>query len=567
MPKMGPLLIAPSGTLVDQETYLAPTAQLLNGASNKNPETNIRDLIRVIHYATHDSSVTGLVLQLDHLQGGGISKMQELGAVIEKFKEAGKPVIAFSDNYSQQQYFLASYADKIYMHDLGSVLIQGFGLYRTYYKDALDKLAVNFRVFKVGNFKDFVEPYTRNSMSEASRQHNGLWLNQLWQAYTQQVETQRKLEPGDLNNLINNLPERLSAVQGDMAKLALKERLVDFIGSRVEYEQSIAELFGASDDAPFLNIPYGLYKKNVLKNPLSPDGDIGLIVASGTILDGHQPAGTIGGDSLSELIRSARKDKNIKALVLRIDSGGGSAFASEIIRHELQATRDQGIPVVVSMGSVAASGGYWMAMAADEVWATPNTITGSIGVFSLLPIIDKSMEKLGLHSDGFGTTKLAGALRIDRPLSQEAAQAYQSGVESIYQRFITLVANSRNSSAEAVHEVAQGRVWTGSKAKELGLVDELGFLSDAVASAASKAGISNFKVKHIQKPLTPQEQLMRQILQQAETAGLRELLTQWSGLPPQALQALNWIQSQTQHLSTLQTPKAAYALCLACIAP
>ena len=568
LPEQAPLLLRPSGILVDQYSYTSPSARLMNVGNEGPMETLVRDVVDTIDYAARDSRITGLLLQLDKLDGGGLSKLQEIGEAIERFRAEGKPVIALADSYSQQQYFLASYADEIHLNDMGSLVLTGMGLYRNYFKDALDKLAVSFHVFKVGEFKDFVEPYTRNDMSESSREHNRLWLDSLWQVYTDQVEQRRQLEPGSLTLFINNMGDRLQATQGDTAQLALQHRLVDQVSSRLTRTSELIERFGAPSDDPesVQYIDADAYNRARLGSSHAQTGNIALIVASGTILDGHHPEGTIGGDSLSELIRKARQDDAIKAVVLRVDSGGGSAFASEIIRQELQRVRDAGKPIIVSMGGVAASGGYWIAMAADEIWATPTTITGSIGVFGLFPSLEKTFDKLGIHTDGIGTTELASAMRLDTPLPEEAAQVLQLGVEHVYHRFLHIVAANRNSDPAAINEIAQGRVWTAIKAQELGLVDEIGYLDDALAAAAQLAGLDDYQVKLIERDLSPQEQLIRRLL------GSESAQSAWHSATNAMGGEFAWLQQLTRSLpkevTTLLSGKTptVYALCLECAA-
>lgn len=566
LPDRAPLLLAPSGVLVDQYSYVSPGASLMAMGDETQPETLVRELVDTINRAAGDERITGLLLQLDDLQGGGISKMQEIGQALERFRAAGKPVLAMADNYGQQQYFLASYADEIFLHDMGSVALTGMGFYRQYFKDALDKLSISFHVFKVGEFKDFVEPFTRDNMSDASREHNRQWLDALWYSYTEQVERRRKLEPGSLNQLLNALPERLVEVQNDPAQLALQLGLVDRLTSRQARNRVLIERFGAMADEPEipLHISADDYQDRSEKQ-FKKQGELALIVASGTIMDGEQPEGTIGGDSLAALIREARQDESVKALVLRVDSGGGSAFASEIIRQELQLIRDAGKPLVVSMGSVAASGGYWIAMSADEVWATPSTITGSIGVFGLLPNLAAGLDKLGVHTDGFGTTDLASGLRPDVPLAPEVAQVAQQGVEHIYTRFLQLVAENRGTQPEQIHPVAQGRVWTGAKALELGLVDQLGYLEDALAAAAARAGLEEYEVRLIERELPPEEQLLRELLGNAAVSSrLGGWVRQLHGPETRLLlEAGQFIRQQTPQIPA---KAATYAWCLECSA-
>lgn len=568
LPDQAPLLLSPSGILVDQYSYVSPGASLMAMGGDGQPETLVRELVETVNRAAKDERITGLLLALDDLQGGGISKMQEVGQALERFRAAGKPVVAIADTYGQQQYFLASYADEIYLHDMGGVALTGFGFYRQYFKEALDKLSIGFHVFKVGEFKDFVEPFTRNGMSDASREHNRQWLDTLWFTYTEQVERRRKLEPGSLTLMVNQMAERLADVQGNPAQLALQQGLVDHIGSRQARNRALIERFGAKEDEPetVLHITADEYNHSSLEQRLNNEGNIALIVASGIILDGEQPEGTVGGDSVAHLIRKARQDEAIKALVLRVDSGGGSAFASEIIRQELELTRTAGKPIVVSMGGMAASGGYWVAMSSDEIWATPSTITGSIGVFGLLPNLTAGLNKLGIHTDGFGTTNLASAMRPDLPLAPEVAAVTQQGIDHIYTRFLQLVADNRGTQPDQIHPVAQGRVWIGAKALELGLVDQLGYLEDAVAAAAARAGLEDYKVRLIERELTPQEQFLRQLMgQSAIQNGVAALVDRFLGTESKLL--LNMGEMLRDQTAKFPTKGTTYAWCVECLAP
>jgi protease IV len=540
LPDTAPLHLTLEGVLVDQLTSADPLQSLM-GAAEPHNETDVAQVVRVIDAAATDPRINALVLQLDYMADSGSSKIAEVAEALKRFKAQQKPIIAYADYYTQQQYFLAAHANEIYVNDMGGIMLTGYGLYRNYFKDAADKLLVNVHIFKVGTFKDFVEPYTRNDMSEASRQHNNEWLQELWSFYVQRVETQRALESGSLDRFIRSLSEGLAEHKNDPAQLALAYKLVDKVVSRVALNKAFVERFGADeeDSNRFRQVSFTRYwqELSAQDNPMEP-GNIGLIVASGTILDGEQPEGRIGGDSLSALLRKAREDKDIKALVVRIDSGGGSAFASELIRQEMQAVRDAGKPVLVSMGSVAASGGYWMAMAADQVWATPVTITGSIGVFGLFPSLEKTLEKLGVHTDGIATHTTAGAFRPDRALDPTVAKIAQQTVEGTYQRFLTLVAQARKKQTEDVDALAQGRVWTGSRAQALGLVDHLGYLNDVVAAAAQLAQIESPKIKPIERELSPKDKIIRDLLKQAQLPSLLadsnwlRTLNQWENFLP-----------------------------------
>ena len=520
IPNKSALVIAPSGILVDQSSY-NPTILDALGATGEQPsETLVRDIVNAIHIARDDDQITGIILRLDYLQQGGMSKIEEIGQALRYFQESNKPVIAYADAFTQQSYFLASYADEIYVNPMGSLYITGFGVFRNYYKNASDKLALKFHVFRVGEFKDAVEPFIRDNMSDASREHISAWLNNLWQRYTESIENRRKLDSGTVETYISRLHSDVASFEGDSAQLALESGLVDGILSRTKIKDKLIEMFGSVDDGKTVDaLGMHAYLNNpTLPKPEASENKIGLIVAAGTIYDGHQPEGSIGSETLGALIRQARNDDSLNALVLRVDSGGGSAFASEVIREELALTREQGLPIYISMGSVAASGGYWIATPADEIWATPTTLTGSIGVFGLIPNFSGTMEKIGVSSDGVATSPLADAFNFEREMSPEAKIVIQSSVENIYKRFITLVATSREQTREDIHNIAQGRVWFGEKALELGLVDNLGSLQDVFTAAAHQQNLDNYEIKVVTRELSPKEQFIRAIMEQSESS-------------------------------------------------
>ena len=567
LPDKAALRLALGGVLVDEKTRIPPLAELMNPDDPIDSETLVSDLIEAIDKAATDDRITSLVLELDYLLGGGISKMEEIGVAIEQFKTSGKPVIAVGDNYSQQQYFLASFADEIYLNPMGTVLLTGFGAYPTYMKDALDKLKISVNIFRVGSYKDAIEPFTRNNMSAASREHTAEWLNSLWDVYTSRVETSRNLPADAIDDYANNFASKLAASNGDTAALALETGLVDHIATRPEILNRLQGIAG-KDNGGYQYIDYKRYlgANRALpiaaaepKQPQTPT--IGVIVAKGTIIDGFGRDGSIGSDDFSALLQQAREE-NPAALVIRIDSPGGSAFAAEVIRNEIEITRNQGIPVVVSMGSVAASGGYWIATAANEIWATPTTITGSIGVFGVIPTFENSLQSLGIHSDGVGTTQLADFYQLDRPMSDAAKTIVQLSVENIYQQFLQLVADSRNSTPATIHTVAQGRVWTGEKAKELGLVDKLGNMEDAITAAAKLADLNEFEVRKIRPPLSFQEQFLEALSQSETATSFFGLAQNWL---PQALKSTaQRIDNSMQMLSTMNDPRGLYLQCFEC---
>lgn len=567
LPEKAPLYLQPSGVLVEERTFTDPLTQFLEQSQPYDAETPVRDLTDAIRHAKDDSRITGLVLDLNHLAGGGISKLANVGQAIADFRTSGKPVIAIADNYSQEQYYLASFADEIQLNPMGGVMLTGFGYFGSYFKGAADKLKINFHIFRAGQFKSAVEPFTRNDMSPQARENALAWIGDLWRNYTQSVEEQRKLSPGTLDGLINTLPTALAQHQGDLASLALQAKLVDKIASRPQMSAALAERFGSDEDG-FFRIHHKEYLGHLRLPHLKASepveqGNIGVIIASGTILDGEQMEGSIGGDSLSALLQQARKDKSLKALVLRVDSPGGSAFASDLIRRELLEVKAK-MPVIVSMGSLAASGGYWIAAEADEIWAQPTTITGSIGVFGIVPTFENSLAAIGVTSDGVGTTSLADFNHLDRPLSEQAAAIVQLSIDNIYQQFLTLVANGRGSTPEEIDRLAQGRVWSGRQALDIGLVDKLGNLDDAIAAAALRVGVSAKNVKYISRPLTFQEQFLKQMAEgSARILGLAAPLLPANGALNKPVKA---ILNEFSTLSKLNDPHNIYLQCFGCTA-
>lgn len=564
LPEKFALRIAPSGMLVDQRNYM-DTASMLFDDEKEDAETVVRDVVDAINHAAYDNRVNSIVLELDKLNGGGITKMEEIGQALLAFKAQQKSIIAISDNYSQDQYYLASFADEIYLHPMGDVQLTGFGRYITYYKSALEKLGVNVHVFRSGKYKDYVEPYLRDNMSDESREHNGQWLNQLWTQYTNRIEEQRQLPAGSLNALINNLDSKLAAVKGDSAQLALNEHLVDKLADRKTLDNLLIGKFGKNDEGNSYN-GVGIHTYNAATKSLNKQNKVGLLVASGTIVDGHKPDGTIGSESFAEMLRDIKEDKAIKALVIRIDSGGGSAFASEIIRAEIAEVRAQGIPVFISMGSVTASGGYWMATAGDEIWAMPTTITGSIGVFGAFPTLENSLQKIGLNTDGVSTTELGGAPSLQRPLAPKMANVIQSGVDHTYQSFLKLVADARKKEIADINEIAQGHVWTGQKALEIGLVDKLGNLNDVIAAAAERANIKDYSVKLITQKLSPKEEFIRTLVGK-DAHGLlpKTLINPYADFA--AVKQLSPLLKPLIELQNMTNPQGIYATCLECLAP
>jgi protease-4 len=451
----------------------------------------------------------------------------------------------------------------VYLDPLGLVYIDGFSYYRMFLKDAIDKLGVDVNVFRAGTFKSYTDQYSRSDMAPSEREESGVWLNSLWSSYTQDVTRARSLKPSALDDYVNEAPAALTAVNGDAAKLALQRGLVTALKSRRQVADELKGLVGEDpDNHSFYSIGISQYltavrAKRVLR--AKSDAKVGIVVAAGEILDGHQPPGKIGGDSTAELLRQARYDNAVKAVVLRVDSPGGSMFASELILREVQALRKAGKPVVVSMSTYAASGGYYISVAANQIFASPTTLTGSIGVFSVVPTFQRTLEKLGVKVDGLGTTPIAGDLQLDRPLDAATRQILQVSVDHAYDDFLHRVSEGRKKSVQDIDNIAQGRVWAGSDAQRIGLVDHLGGLKDAIDAAAKLAELgADYNVDYIEPELSLREQLLLQLRSQAVQAG------QIAGLipPPNPLErALDPILEQARSVAALNDPRGLYAYC------
>ncbi|WP_343730765.1 signal peptide peptidase SppA [Duganella sp.] len=536
------LVLDLKGQLVEQSSVNARDALVTNLRGGEvHKMIQLRDVLAVLDQAAKDPDVGAAVLLTDELQGAGQASLREVASAIDRFKASGKQVVAWGSSYDQRQYLLAAHANEVYLHPMGMVLIEGFGRYRNYYRDALDKLGVTVNLLRVGTYKSFAEPYIANGPSQAASEAESYLNSALWASYTDNVEKARKLPQGQIMKTINDLPAQVAAVNGDLAKLSLSTKFVDGLKTKDELRQMMIKR-GAPDaeGKSFRQVSFDDYLARV---PRKLTGDaVGVIVAQGEISDGSAGPGSIGGDSTSKLIRLAREDDSIKAVVLRIDSPGGSAFASELIRRELELTRAAGKPVVVSMGNVAASGGYWISMSSDEVIAEPNTITGSIGVFAILPTADKVIDKLGIHTAGQPTTWLGDAGNPLRPLDPRLGQLIQGSINHIYAEFTTKAAAARKTTPEKIDEVAQGRVWTGAQAKDRGLVDRLGSFGDALKSAAARAKLpADYRVVYVEREISKFDRLVEmvgggtaQAVANAVAAQLKLGATATTGLPPAA---------------------------------
>ncbi len=563
IPESAVLVLAPAGVIVEQRSESLLSSELLG--EDITAETVLKDVIDALDHAGQDPRIKAVLLDLTKLQGAGFSKLQDIGAALKRFRESGKPVIAASDLFMQRNYYLAAHADRVYLNPMGGVLLTGFGIYQNYYKSALDKLQVQFHVFRVGSYKSALEPFMRDDMSDFDRTANSALLEVLWASYKNDVAGQRRIDPTTIDDYVNHFPNRLAASRGETAQLALSFGLVDELKTADQLRDELVELAGEDRSKRSYNrVRFDEYLKSARSSSPKIGGEepkVAVIVAQGVILDGTQPAGRIGGASLSALIHQAWKNEATRAIVLRIDSPGGSAFASEAIRRELELARRAGKPVVVSMGSVAASGGYWIASGADEIWAAPTTITGSIGIFSAFPTFERSLQALGISNDGVGTTRLADAFNPNRPMNSLMADAMNQFMEQGYRTFIARVAEGRNMTTEAVRTVAEGRVWAGQSALEKGLIDSLGGLEAAIESAAKRAGLETYAVDYLQQPLTRRERLLKE-LNEFFTRMIVKALGSVVPEPAAVMKAL--ADTAFDDLLKLNDPKGLYAFCLNC---
>jgi protease-4 len=518
VPGKAALVLNPKGAVVEQLSG-NPLSRITGRFTGQaEEEVLLKDLLDAIRKAKDDPRIQVLVLDPDQMGTVGMSKLLDLKAALADFKKSGKKIIAAGDNFDQNGYFLAAQADEAYLHPMGMVLLEGFGRYATFFKEGLDKLEVEVHIFRVGEYKSAVEPFLRDNMSEEAKQANLEFLSDLWNTWLKETAAGRKMKVADLQGYIDGFKDRLAENGGQTARMALKSRLVDKLANRDEVRDRLIQLVGEDEEKhTFHQIGFEDYLESAGGDRVGADAKgnlVAVVVAKGEILDGSQPPGTIGGDSTAALIRDARLNKDVKAVVLRVDSPGGSAFASEVIRRECALTRKAGKPVVISMGTLAASGGYWISTASDEIFASPATITGSIGIFGMFPTYDKPLAKyLGIHVDGVGTTPLTGALRPDRPFNPMVGEVIQQIINRGYDDFLTRVAEARKMDKAAVDKIARGRVWSGEDALRLGLVDKLGGLPDAIAAAAARAKLGkDYRVRYVEKKMDWKEKLVADLL-------------------------------------------------------
>ena len=583
VPEKTALVLNLVGDVVEQKRDIDPMEAFLSEAMDQQedkPEILLADILNVINEAKYDDRVQVLILQLQGLNRLGLSKLQDIAVAIEDFKLSDKQVIAFGDGFSQDQYYLASTANKIWLNPQGYMLLDGYSRYQMYFKTALDKLSINQHIFRVGTFKSAVEPFIRDDMSEAAKEANKLWLDDLWMQYKEDVAERRGFGVENFDDDIEGLIEKFTDADSSFAKYALNNNWVDELLSRQEMSNALIELVGKNKKNNSYNkIGYKDYitatNSTIDESPKVASlnkNKIAIIVAKGTILDGTQKPGTIGGDSTAKLLRKARNNDNVKAVVLRVDSPGGSAYASEIIRQEVELLKKAGKPVVASMGTYAASGGYWISAPADKIYAAPSTITGSIGIFGMMMTFEDSLSKMGIYTDGVGTTDIAG-FSPTQALTPEMASLFQLSINRGYKEFIQLVADNRNMTVEQVDAVAQGRVWSGRKAKELGLVDELGNLTDAILAAASLAKLKQYDTLLIEKEQSSRHKIMQELMGQSSSV-IRLFAANKDPLDVDLnlriinnkplSQFMSIMKAELSQLNQFNDPQGRYTLCVAC---
>lgn len=558
----GALLLDISGVIVDKPSTNhrlgALGRQLFGASSDRLQENSLFDIVNAIRQAKDDRNITGIVLDLKNFTGADQSSMRYIGKALREFRDSGKPIFAVGENYSQGQYYLASFANKIWLSPQGQVDLHGFATNGLYYKTLLDKLKVSTHVFRVGTYKSAVEPFIRDDMSPAAREADNRWIGELWQNYLHTVSANRQISPQQLFPGAQAIIDGLTSVGGDTAKYALDHKLVDALASSADVEKALTKQFGWSKtENNYRAISYYDYS---LKTPADTGGTIAVIFANGAIMDGEETPGNVGGDTTASQIRDARLDPKVKAIVLRVNSPGGSVNASEVIRAELAAAKAAGKPVVVSMGGMAASGGYWISTPANYIVASPSTLTGSIGIFGVINTVENSLSSIGVHSDGVSTSPLAD-ISMTKALSPEVQQMMQLSIEYGYKRFITLVADARKRTPEQIDKIAQGHVWTGEDAKANGLVDSLGDFDDAVAKAAELAKLKQWHLDYYQDEPTVLDMVMDSM-----TGSVRAMLPEaiQAMLPAPLVSAANTVKAEGDKLAAFNDPQNRYAFCLTC---
>lgn len=564
LPQKAALVIKPSGALVEQlagDPYDRALTELIG---EEQTQTLVGDILDALEYASDDERIAAVHLELSGLGRAGLNKLQRVATAIDAFRESGKPVIASADIFAQPGYYLAAHADELYMHPEGIVFLQGYGGYRNYFRDAIEHLRIDWNVFRVGTHKSFVEPYTRMDMSPEDRESRMNLISQFWAMYREDVIAARGLPDGAIDDYAQNMVAKVASANGDLAIAARDSGLVDDLLGRAALREKLKEYAGADadDESTYASVGMREYlnQMRLLHGPKPDKQNVAIVVAAGEILDGKQPPGTVGGDSTAALLRKALTDESVKAVVLRVDSPGGSVFASEVIAQEIQALQQAGKPVVASMSSVAASGGYWISVVADKVLASPATVTGSIGVFGMIPTFQRTMDVLGIATDGVATTPWAG-IRPDLELPEQARQLVQMIIENVYDDFISNVAEKRGMDKQAVDAIGQGQVWTGVDALENGLVDQLGGLDDAVDTAAELAGLAEgeFGRKAIEPKLSPTEQMILDLLTVAKHVGIDP--AGFVTAPTPIATFANQLQEMLAVITKFNDPRGVYSHC------
>ncbi|MGJ8682162.1 signal peptide peptidase SppA [Paraglaciecola sp.] len=567
VPHNSALVLKLKGDLVIEKQAVDPFEEFMAEALEQepeNPEVLLQNVLHTIENAKQDKRIKALILDLHGLGGAGLDKLEQIAVALDDFKQSEKPIYAIGDYYSQNQYYLASHADHLYLNPMGFMLFEGYGRFGTYFKSAIEKLKAQTHVFKVGTYKSAVEPYIRDDMSDAAKEANKAWLTGMWDQYKNSVAAARGVEVANFDEKLDDFIEKFETVDGDFAKYALEFGWVDALKTREEIRLELIDLLGTNKSGKGYNsISYKNYLKVITPAFPYKNKDIkkvGIVVAKGTILNGNKKPGTIGGDSTAQLLRRARLDDSIKSVVLYVDSPGGSAFASEIIRQEVENLQNAGKPVVAVMSTYAASGGYWISAGADKILAAPSTITGSIGIFGMFLTFENTLDYLGIHTDGVGTTEFAG-MSVSKSLNPKMAKIMQRGIEHGYDSFISLVANNRDMTKEQVDQIAQGRVWIGTTAIEIGLVDELGYLQDGVNAAAELANLTEYDTQYIERQLSKSELFWKELFQKAAVSLGGTFKSQST---PALFGLVKQLTTDIEAVAKLNDPKGVYAYCLTC---
>ncbi|MFP2505484.1 signal peptide peptidase SppA [Buttiauxella gaviniae] len=561
-PARGALLLDITGVVVDKPSVSNKLGvigrQLLGASSDRLQENSLFDVVDTIRQAKDDRNITGIVLDLKEFAGGDQPSMQYIGKALREFRDSGKPVYAVGDSYNQGQYYLASFANKIWLSPQGVVDLHGFATNSLYYKTLLDKLKVSTHIFRVGTYKSAVEPFIRDDMSPAAREADSRWIGELWQNYLTTIAANRQITAQQVFPGAQGLLDNLQKLGGDTAKYALDNKLVDELASSATIDKAMVKQFGWNKENK--DFSYTSMYDYVVKKPADTGDAIAVIIANGAIMDGEETPGQVGGDTTAMQIREARLDPKVKSILLRVNSPGGSVSASEVIRDELEAARAAGKPIVVSMGGMAASGGYWISTPANYIVASPNTLTGSIGIFGVINTVENSLDSIGVHTDGVATSPLAD-VAVTKSLPPEVQQMMQLTIENGYKRFVNLVADSRKKTPEQIDAIAQGHVWTGQDAKANGLVDSLGDFDDAVAKAAELAKLKSWHLVFWQDEPSVLDMVFNSV-----SGSVRAMLPQalQAYLPAPLADAALAVKAQNDKFGTMNDPQNRYAFCLTC---